>query len=138
MNVHRRGLSFVALVATVVIGCAACSSGSGSSSSGAVTTTGDVPGSAKITTFDAPRTVTCDAAPSTTIQVKYATKEAERQEVIVDGRAVPGTEAATGQVEAPVHCDPLEHTVVLVAYDKDGRRTAQTKYLHTEMPGASS
>ena len=73
-----------------------------------------------------------------TIQVKYATEKAERQEVIVDGRAVPGTDAASGEVEAPVHCDPLEHTVVLIAYDQEGRRTAQTKFLHTEMPGASS
>ena len=138
MNIQRRGLSFVALVVTVVIACAACSSGSRSSSADSATTTGDVPGSAKISTFDAPRTVTCGAAPSTTIQVKYATVKAERQEVIVDGRAVPGTEAASGEVEAPVHCDPLEHTVVLVAYDKEGRRTAQTKYLHTETPGGSS
>jgi hypothetical protein len=138
MNIHRRGLSFAALVATVVIGCAACSSGSGSSSASSATTTGDVPGSAKISTFEAPRTVTCGAEPSTTVQVKYATEKAERQEVIVDGRAVPGTEAASGEVEAQVHCDPLEHTVVLVVYDQEGRRTAQTKFLHTEMPGASS
>ena len=140
MNVLRRRLSITAAVVTVLIGCAACSSGSSSSSANPTTTTaaGDAPGTAKISTFDAPRTVTCTDAPSTTIQVKYATQEAARQEVIVDGRAVPGTDAAKGEVEAPVHCDPLEHTIVLVAYDKAGRRTAQTKYLHTEMPGGSS
>jgi len=140
MNFHRRGLSIAAAVATLALGCAACGSGSGSSSANPTSTTAaaDAPGTARISTFDAPRTVTCTDAPSTTVAVKYATEQAARQEVIVDGRAVPGTDAATGEVEAPVHCDPLEHTIVLVAYDKDGRRTAQTKYLHTEMPGGSS
>jgi hypothetical protein len=72
------------------------------------------------------------------VQVRYATKGADRQDVIVDGRVVPGTESARGSVDAPVHCDPLEHTVVLVAYDSKGHRTAQTKFLHTDLPGSTS
>jgi hypothetical protein len=70
--------------------------------------------------------------------VQYATTGAKRQQVIVDGRDVPGTEAANGSVDAPVHCDPLEHTVVLVAYDSQGHRTSQTRFLHTDLPTGSS
>jgi hypothetical protein len=135
-SVRKLG-SLVAGVA-LVFACAACGGGSSSTADVAPTTTGDVPGTATIRAFDVPRTVSCGATPSTTVQVQYATKGADRQEVIVDGRVVPGTETAKGSVAAPVHCDPLEHTVVLVAYDSNGRRTAETKFLHTELPGSTS
>jgi hypothetical protein len=139
MKQHRI-LSLVALAAALTFGVVACGGDSGSSSATATSTTSpsDAPGTAKITTFEAPRNVTCGAEPSTTVTVKYATEGAERQELIVDGRPVPGTDAPSGQVDAPVHCDPLEHTIVLVAYDAKGLRTTGKLFLHTDMPAASS
>jgi hypothetical protein len=139
MNVYGRVVRLVLVAVTLLIGVAACGGGSGTSASPTSSTApSDAPGSATISAFDVPRNVTCGAQPSTTVTVKYATAGAARQEVIVDGRPVPGTDRARGQVDAPVHCDPLEHTVVLVAYDGEGRRTTDKRFLHTDMPGASS
>ena len=115
----------------------ACSSGdSGSAASGTPTTTTPVPGSAKIVTFDAPTQVGCGGKPSTTITVSYATKGAKRQTLIVDGRASDPVTAASGQIQAPVHCDSLKHTLVLAAYDDKDRLTSQAKYLDTDVNAA--
>jgi hypothetical protein len=65
------------------------------------------------------------------VTVGYATSGASKQELYVDGRPVPGTDVATGSVTAPVHCDPLPHTFVMIAYDAAGRRTALEKKLTT-------
>jgi hypothetical protein len=81
--------------------------------------------------FEVPATADCAGATSTTVTVTYATEGAKKQELYVDGRITPGTDATSGSVVAPVHCDPLPHTFVLVAYDENGRRTAAEKKLTT-------
>jgi hypothetical protein len=134
MSTARRliaGTLVVASGALVVAGCG----GDGSSNAETTTTTkasaSDVPGTAKVTSFEVPATASCNGATSTTVSVTYATEGAKKQELYVDGALTPGTEAATGSIVAPVHCDPLPHTFVLVAYDANGRRTTSEKKLTT-------
>ncbi len=76
----------------------------------------------------------CSGGPSTTFSVQYATSDAKHQDLIVDGRVVPGTDSPSGSVEAPVHCDAVPHTVVLIAYDATEHRTAEQKILMTLLP----
>ena len=137
MRVHSQGVRLAVLAVLLVVGAAACDSGGLVGAATSTTVASDAPGTAKIGAFAVPRTVTCGDQPSTTATVSYSTTGATRREVIVDGRPVPGTDEASGTVEAPVHCDPLEHTVVLVAYDDQGRRTTEKRFLHTDMPAGS-
>ena len=90
---------------------------------------------ARITTFVVPASVQCGAASKTTVHIEYGVSHAARQEISVDGLTVPGVDAATGTVDAPVHCDGVAHTVALIAFDAKGARTAQVKYLNTLLPG---
>jgi hypothetical protein len=89
----------------------------------------------KITSFDVPASVTCGAAPSTTVRISYSVTGAQQQSITVDGREVPGTGAPTATVTAPIHCDPLEHDVALIATDAHGVRTSQVKHLTTLLSG---
>ena len=117
------------LVAAVLTGCGGDSSSSAQPK--ATTTTADVPGTAKVTAFDVPASVACTGATSTSVTVSYGTSGSSKQELYVDGAIVPGTDAASGTVSAPVHCDPLPHTFVMIAYDAAGHRTALEKKLTT-------
>jgi hypothetical protein len=127
-------LSAIALGGMIVASLAACSGGSDSSSASPTSTTTpapEKPGTAQVTTFEVPASVECGGTTSTTADVQYGTSGAKKQELYVDGRLVSGTDAPTGTVTAPVHCDPLPHTFVMVAYDNDGRRTAAEKKVTT-------
>jgi ABC-type glycerol-3-phosphate transport system substrate-binding protein len=137
MNVrdHLRQISLLVLAVALMAALAACSSGGDDSAQGATSTTTvsntEKPGTARVTTFDVPASVDCGGKTSTTVQVQYATSGAKKQELYVDGRIVSGTDAASGTVSAPVHCDPLPHTFVMVAYDANGRRTPVEKKVTT-------
>jgi hypothetical protein len=117
------------------IALSGCSGASDASDTSVNTTTVPRPGSAKITTFEAPSSVACSGHPSVTFSVQYETTGAKYQQLIVDGRAYPPSEAPSGAMAAPVHCDALQHTVVLAAYDGKGRLTSQAKYLATDVMG---
>jgi hypothetical protein len=118
----------------VVLAAAACDSSS--SSGDAAPSTTQKSGAAKIVSFDVPATVQCAAnTPSTTFAVSYDVSGAKRQELLVDGRVEPGTNAASATLSSvPVHCDAVPHTVVIVAYDANNRRTAMQKILKTLAP----
>jgi len=140
-HLHRTSAKrpVVALLVAIVAAAALSGCGGGDSSSSASSTTStkttttqaDVPGTAKVTSFEVPATAACGGATSTTVTVSYATQDAAKQELYVDGRLSPGTDAASGSLAVPVHCDPLPHTFVMVAYDGNGRRTAVEKKLTT-------
>ena len=94
-------------------------------------------GSAQIVKFEVPESVQCEAnTPSTTFVVSYEVSGAKRQQVLVDGRIEPGTDAPSATLAAvPVHCDAVADTVVIVVYDDVGKRTAEKKVLATVLPG---
>jgi hypothetical protein len=122
----------LALLASAFLLLAACSSGTGSASTASTSTTGAQPGgTAKVLSIDVPATVSCNGATSTTVQVSYSVEGASRQELRVDGRPVPGTDQPTGTVTAPVHCDALPHTIVVIAYDAKGRFNSKQKLVTT-------
>lgn len=132
-NHYRRFLP-VLLAGAMFVALGACSGDDGGSAAGGTTTTvanNEKPGTAQVTSFEVPASVECSGKTSTTVDVTYATADAKKQELYVDGRIVPGTDAASGTVSAPVHCDPLPHTFVMVAYDADGRRTPVEKKVTT-------
>jgi hypothetical protein len=125
----KRVLVAVALLPFV----AACSS-SGSASPSASTTPGStssVASSAAIVTLDVPASVHCGGATSTVVPVAYAVTGSVRRELDVDGLAGPALAKQSGLVRAPVHCDALQHTAVLVAVDARGARTTRTKTFAT-------
>ena len=137
----RPGLRSVGVALTasaLALALVSCGGGGGSdaksnASSGSPTASSVAPGSATITSFDVPASVQCGAAPSTTVNVKYATSGGKSQQLLVDGRQTP-LQSASGSLDVPVHCDPIAHTVVLYVLDADKKPTTQTKYLQTEMP----
>jgi hypothetical protein len=109
---------------------AACSSSSGSESSKStptVTTADARPGSAKITALDIPPSVECQGKTSTSVTIQWATSGAAKRELYIDGRPIADATGVSGTVDTPVHCDPLPHDVVVIAYDDAGRRTSQEK-----------
>jgi hypothetical protein len=137
---HRVARSCVAaaLAAASIVSLSACSSDDAKASKSAATspstTLGNTAaGSATIPLFDVPATVACGTETSTTVSVHYQTVGAKRQQLLVDGRDVPGTEAAEATLDVPVHCDTLPHTFVLVAYDSNDAKTTQQKLLTTEL-----
>jgi hypothetical protein len=137
MTMHhlvRRAMPLV-VASLMVAALGACGGGGGDdNASGATSTTvanTEKPGTAQVTSFVVPASVECTGKTSTTVDVQYATSGAKKQELYVDGRLVPGTDAASGTVSAPVHCDPLPHTFVMVAYDANGRRTPMEKKVTT-------
>jgi hypothetical protein len=132
---RRAWLPMVAAVAVAVL-AAGCSNSSDSSGSPRPLPTTTVPeqGTAKIVKFDVPASVQCGALNSTTVPVTWATEGAKSQQISVDGRPVDGTDSATGSVNADVHCDALEHTVVIIALDAKGRRSFGQSILKTVLP----
>lgn len=128
----RRAATMLLLAVVVPLGTlAGCGGGSSSPEAVVPTSTTVKPGTATITSFDVPASVQCTGGPSITFSVTYATQGAAYQQLIVDGRAGDRLTAASGTIEAPVHCDALKHTVVLAAYDKADGLTSQAKYLDT-------
>lgn len=132
----KRLVVAVAAVAALAIVGTACSDDSESGAATSTTAAADKPGTATISKFEVPETVQCEAnTPSTTFPVTYEVTGAKRQQLLVDGRVEPGTDAASGTLAAvPVHCDAVPHTVVIVAYDDAGHRTADKKVLKTLLP----
>jgi hypothetical protein len=136
MNLHARAQRAlpIAALGALLLALSACGGGGSDSASGATSTTSantEKPGTAQVTTFEVPQSVDCGGKTSTTVDVQYATSGAKKRELYVDGRIVPGTDAASGRVSAPVHCDLLPHTFVMVAYDANGRRTPVEKKVTT-------
>ncbi len=91
-------------------------------------------GSAKITSFVVPASVQCGHATSTKVHVTYTVAGAKSTQLIIDGRTVPG-DATSASVDPLVHCDPLPHTVAVVAVDAAGHRTSTVKNVTTVLPG---
>ena len=131
MNRYQRAALVVALMLVAVIGVACSGSSDDSAKSDSPNPTAVKNGDAQITSFEVPASAECAGKTSTTVTVSYATKDAEKRELYVDGRPVAGTERSSGSVDAAVHCDPLPHTFVMVAYDAENHRTALEKKLTT-------
>jgi hypothetical protein len=125
----KRALAAVVLLPFV----AACSSGSSASPNAPTSSAppSSAGSSATIVTLNAPASVRCGAASSTIVAVTYAVAGSVRRELDVDGLAGPELAQPQGVVRAPVHCDDLEHTAVLVAVDAHGARTTRTKTFAT-------
>ena len=136
----RRTLLVLATLATLAALAAGC--GGGDDSGAAATTTPGDPGAtsttlpqggAKITKLEAPATVACNGATSTTVAISYATTDAASKQLLVDGLRIDGTDPASADLDVPVHCDELPHTVVLVAKDSSGAKTVQQTMITTEL-----
>lgn len=129
----RRSVTALAALVGAATLAAACG-GSSASTNGTTSTSdaGSAPGTAQIATFDVPASAQCGGKTSTTVPVHYAVTGSTKQLLRVDGRDVPGTDATTASLSVAVHCDPLPHTFVLIAYDAKGRRTALQKLLTTQ------
>ncbi len=109
----------VGVLALTAAGCGTASDAAGTSS-------------ARIERLEVPAAATCGSgATSVDIPVSYRTTGATRHKLLVDGRDDGLATKADATVTVPVHCDPLPHTVVLVAYDEDGRRTSLQRILQT-------
>jgi hypothetical protein len=122
----------------VVVGGLALAAGCGSS--GATTKAGkaDVTaprsGSATISTFDVPAgAVQCYGKTSVVVHVRYGTAHAAAVQLFVDGAPVPNLAAPSGDLDVPIHCDPLPHTFVMVAKDKEARPTTVRKIVITAL-----
>ena len=133
---RQRRWTAVALLSVSALWLAACSGGSDSSSAASSTSTTKASagtGTAKVTSFDVPTSVKCTKGQtSTTVSVKYATAGAKKQQLLVDGRPTP-LSSSSGSLDAPVHCDSLPHTFVIVAYDSGGRYTSLQKLVSTSI-----
>ena len=132
--IPRARRSAVALTLLLALGAAACSESSSDASGNGTTetTASNEPGTAVIESFEVPESVTCPAGEiSSSVTVSYAVRDADRQEVRIDGLPVEGTDEAAGTVEADFRCDGLPHDVVLVAYDSEGRHTTDRKQFTT-------
>ena len=128
----RRSLALLAIGLSVVFTCA-CGSGGGGDASADTTPTTVEPGNAKITTFVVPAAVPCPTGSTfVTVPVQYAASGADRMKLLVDGRQVK-LDGTQGEAKADVHCDPLPHTFVVVAYDSAGGRTVEQKLLNTNL-----
>jgi hypothetical protein len=123
------------LLALAVVG-AACGDDESSTDSSSTTSTSAASastGTATIDAFDVPATTACAGATSVTVQASYATTGAVRWQLLVDGRELPGTDAPTATLDVPLHCDPLPHSFVLVAYDAAGAKTVKELNVGTEL-----
>jgi hypothetical protein len=131
---RTRSVVAVVAVATLALLPAACGgSTDASDTKGSPTTTTQAPGSAKITKFEVPSTVSCAGKTSVFVSVSYATDDAQSQTLVVDGLEVEGTDAPSATLDVRVHCDALPHTFVVIAKDADGRPTSQQKILTTQL-----
>jgi hypothetical protein len=130
---RRRSVRLLLVCAALAVVAAACGGSGSAAQSPATSTTGaPKPGSAKIVSFDVPSSLTCaQSATSTTAHVTYSTSGGKKQELLVDGRALP-LDSASGAIDAPVHCDGLPHTFVLYVTDSNGRPTSLQKLLMTQ------
>jgi hypothetical protein len=116
----------------LAVACAAASCGGDSGDSGTAEKPASGASAAAITTFEVPPSVACPSGEtSTTVSVQYTVSNSTRNRLIVDGLDAEGVDMPSGTVEVPVHCDPLPHTVVLVVYDEQGRKTSQEKTVTT-------
>lgn len=107
-----------------------CSDGGSSGRAGAETTTQPAE-SATIDSFVVPASANCAATEtSVSVPVEYAATGAARLELRVDGLPSEVTPPG-GSVTVDVHCDPLPHQFVLLAYDEDDRRTTEQRALTT-------
>jgi hypothetical protein len=119
------------LVILIAASLGACSS---SGTSAGSTTTTEL-NSVSIRSFVVPASVQCGRGSSTTVHIAYAVAGARSQQVIVDGRPETGTDASSATITAPIHCDALDHTVSIVAYDVFGHHISRVKHLTTVLPG---
>jgi hypothetical protein len=128
--------TFVVFIVGVVALCTLASCSDDSSSGAAKATT--VPptavkgGDAAIATFTVPASVPCNGKTSVTVAVDYKITGAKKAEISVDGRSQP-LDSMKGSVSPEVHCDTLPHTVVLLAYDAQNRKTAEQKLVMTNL-----
>jgi hypothetical protein len=134
MKAALRAVSLLGALAVL----AGCGGGGASGSSAPPKLAETKPGTAKITTFDVPDAVPCPSGPSTTFPISWSVAGSASQRIIVDGRTIAGTDAATGTVNADVHCDPTPHDVVLYALDKAGNPTTSKKIMTTTRDGGYS
>jgi hypothetical protein len=124
-----------------MLGALAAACGGDDSGAASPTTIGDsstssttLPqGNAKITKLEAPASVVCNGATSTKVTVSYATTGASSKQLLVDGLRIDGTDPASADLEVPIHCDTLPHTVVMVAKDASGAKTIQQTMITTEL-----
>lgn len=138
---HGRTRLLGALAALTALGALAAGCGGGDSGAaspasddGSAATSTTLPhGNAVITKLDAPATVACNGATSTKVTVSYATTDAASKQLLVDGLRIDGTDPASADLEVPIHCDQLPHTVVLVAKDSAGGKTVQQTMVTTEL-----
>ena len=133
MKISVRLLLIAAVGLGVLMSACGDSGGGSSSAAGTSTTASEAPGTAKITSFEVPASVDCGGKTSTMVTVTYATTGAKKQDLYVDGRPEPGTDAPSGSLQTTVHCDLLPHTFVLIAYDAAGRRTPVEKKMTTKL-----
>jgi hypothetical protein len=122
----------LSMTALAVGGCSSSSKASVPLPKATTTTVAPV-GGAHITSFVVPASVRCGATSKTSVKVIYAVEGSAREELSIDGRAIP-LGAASASVSEEVHCDGLPHTVALIAYDAKGVRTSQVKMLTTVLP----
>jgi hypothetical protein len=117
-------------------GCVGDSSGATSATKPAPTTTLPKPGTAKISSFVVPASVDCGSLNNISVPVSWSTEGAKSQQIVVDGRPVDGTNLPSGSAEVVVHCDPVAHTVVIIAVDSKGGQTYKQSLLTTTLaPG---
>jgi hypothetical protein len=132
-KMRRRSAWCLAMIAALVVAFAAAGCGGGSSDDQASTTSSPAGhGEATITALNVPTSVPCRGKPSTTVAVSYATANATKVEMFVDGRPVDGVHSTSGNASPAVHCDGVPHDVVLRAVDKDGQPTILRKIVNTD------
>jgi hypothetical protein len=121
-----------------VLALCALASCSGDSSNNAAKAATTVPptavkgGDAAIDTFTVASSAACNGKTSVTVAVDYKISGAKKAELSVDGRP-QALDSMQGSVSPVVHCDTLPHTIVLVAYDSQNRKTAEQKLVVTTL-----
>jgi len=121
--------------AALVVVLGACSSSGGHSSAPTTTTTSAATGTARIESFVVPKSVRCGSGTSIAVSIAYAVSGSRSREIVVDGLAEPALHRAGGRVTERVHCDGVEHSVVLLARDSHGVATSEVRQLSTVLPG---
>ena len=132
---HRKVVAAAALlVATATLaGCGSGGSSSAKSGGGTTATTEKAAGTgtAKIVSYGVQDAAACpDGKTFVTVPVTFDVSGAARVELMVDGRPLK-LDGTQGSKQVDVHCDPLPHTMVLVAYDAKDNTTFERKLLNT-------
>ena len=125
-------LLLVAAGAVLAAGCGSSDDSSAKAAATSVPPTAVAGGAAKITTFEVPTSVDCNGKTNVDVTLNYALTSAKQMQINVDGRPYKLNDAQGSQV-VNVHCDALPHTMVMIAYDDKGRRTAEQKLLTTNL-----